>query len=313
MFHRSDLKAPAFSEIKNMNTHSLTYKRSIVYKESLKRYWYNFSRNPLSIIGACTIVVIILSAIFAPYISPYPESAGKYLNFAEANRPPSLEHWCGTDIFGRDILTRILFGFRFSLLMALVVLSLVVPVGVFFGLLAGYYRNTWADTIIMRITDIFVAIPSLVLALAICSVLKPSVFNAMIAVSLMWWPWYTRMVYGVASSLRGEFFVQAAELTGASRMHLLFREIFPNCLSTILTKMSLDVGWVILIGSALSFVGLGAQPPTPDLGSMVANGSRYLPDHWWIAVFPAFAIMLVVLAFNLLGDGVGDMFGTEGG
>jgi peptide/nickel transport system permease protein len=291
----------------------LTYKRSIVYKNNIRRYWYNFSRNPLSIIGLCTVSAIVLAAIFAPFLSPYPESAGNYLNFVEANRPPSLKHWCGTDNFGRDIFSRILFGFRFSLAMAVTVLCLVVPVGVFLGLIAGYYRKTWIDTVIMRITDIFVAIPPLVLALAICSVLKPSVFNAMIAVCFMWWPWYTRMVYGVASSLKGEFFVQAAELTGASRMHLLFREILPNCLSPVLTKMSLDVGWVILIGASLSFVGLGAQPPTPDLGSMVAQGSRYLPDQWWIAVFPAFAIMLVVLSFNLLGDGIGDMFGSEGG
>jgi peptide/nickel transport system permease protein len=280
----------------------------------LKRSWYKFSRNPLSLIGVSTVFGIILLALFAPYIAPHPPSAGKFLDFMAANRGPSMEFFMGTDQYGRDVLSRILFGYRFSLIMAVVVLVMVVPFGVFLGLLAGYYRGTIIDTIIMRITDIFVSVPSLVLALAVCSILTPGIMHAMMAVSMMWWPWYTRMVYGVASSVRGEYFVQAAELTGASRFHILFREILPNCISPILTKISLDFGWVILIGSALSFVGLGAQPPTPDLGSMVADGSRYLPDQWWISVFPALAIMFVVLAFNLLGDGISDMLGTsEGG
>jgi peptide/nickel transport system permease protein len=133
----------------------------------------------------------------------------------------------------------------------------------------------------------------------------------MMAVSLMWWPWYTRLVYGLASSLRNEFFVQSAEVIGAPRRHILFHELLPNCVSSIFTKMSLDMGWVILIGSALSFVGLGAQPPTPDLGTMVADGAKYLPDQWWISIFPAFAIMITVLGFNLLGDGFRDLFALE--
>jgi len=280
--------------------------------ENIRRNWYKFSRNSLSIIGLVVVCIIVFVAIFAPYISPHPESAGKFINFYEASQYPSLVHLCGTDVFGRDVLTRIFFGYRFSLMMGIVVLSLVVPVGVVLGLIAGYYRDSWLDTVIMRITDIFVAVPPLILALAVCSVLTPGIFYAMMAVSLMWWPWYTRMVYGVASSLKGEFFVQAAEVTGASRTHILFSEILPNCIAPIFTKMSLDMGWVILIGASLSFVGLGAQPPTADLGSMVADGSKYLPDQWWIAVFPAFAIMLIVLAFNLLGDGIRDMLGAEG-
>ena len=280
--------------------------------KNIRRNWYKFSRNPLSIIGLVVFCIIVFVAIFAPFISPYPESAGKFINFDEASQFPSLVHLCGTDVFGRDVLTRIFFGCRFSLMMGIVVLSLAVPVGVVLGLIAGYYRDSWLDTIIMRITDIFVAVPPLILALAVCSVLNPGIFHAMMAVSFMWWPWYTRMVYGVASSLKGEFFVQAAEVTGASRTHILFREILPNCIAPIFTKMSLDIGWVILLGASLSFVGLGAQPPTADLGSMVADGSKYLPDQWWIAVFPAFAIMLVVLAFNLLGDGIRDMLGAEG-
>lgn len=279
--------------------------------EGFRRGWYKFSRNPVSVVGLFFVLLVSFLAAFAPYVAPYPEHAGRFVNFREASQPPSLRHLCGTDVFGRDILSRIFFGFRYSLMMGVVVLSLVVPPGVILGLIAGYYRGTWIETLIMRITDIFLAVPPLILALAVCSVLTPSVFNAMMAISLMWWPWYTRLVYGLASSLKHEFFVQAAEVTGASKFHILFREILPNCVSSIFTKMSLDMGWVILIGSALSFVGLGAQPPTPDLGTMVADGAKYLPDQWWIAVFPALAIMITVLGFNLLGDGFRDLFALE--
>jgi peptide/nickel transport system permease protein len=137
------------------------------------------------------------------------------------------------------------------------------------------------------------------------------VFNAMMAVSLMWWPWYTRLVYGISSSLRNEPFVQAAEIAGASPFHTMFREILPSCVGPILTKISLDAGWVILLGATLSFVGLGAQPPTPDLGSMVSDGAQFLPNNWWPSMFPALAIVVVILCFNLLGDGIRDMFAAE--
>ncbi len=279
--------------------------------EKVKRGWYKFSKNPLSITGATIILIIVCLAIFAPFVAPYPEHAGKFVNFDEASLPPSLKYLFGTDVFGRDILSRIFFGFRFSLKMGVVVISIAAPIGITLGLTAGYMKGTWVDTVIMRLTDIFVAVPPLVLALAVCSILTPSVFNAMMAVTLMWWPWYCRMVYGIASSIKNEFFVQAAEVTGSGRPHIIFREILPNCYGPIFTKISLDMGWVILIGSALSFVGLGAQPPTPDLGTMVAAGGRYMPDQWWMAVFPAFAIMFVVLGFNLLGDGVRDMLEVE--
>uniref|UniRef100_A0A7V3YJY0 ABC transporter permease n=1 Tax=Candidatus Caldatribacterium californiense TaxID=1454726 RepID=A0A7V3YJY0_9BACT len=275
------------------------------------RWWYKFSRNPLSVVGLIIVVGVVFCAVFAPWVAPYPEHAGPYVNYREANQPPSLAHPFGTDIFGRDVLSRVFFAFRSSLLMGVVVLSIVVPVGVTLGLLAGYFKESWVDILIMRITDIFLSVPPLILALAITSVLKPNLTNAMIAVSVMWWPWYTRLVYGMATSLRNEYFVQSAELIGASKFHILFREILPNCVSTILTKMTLDMGWVILIGAALSFVGLGEQPPKPALGTMVADGAKYLPEYWWISVFPGLAIMLIVLGFNLLGDGIGDLFSLE--
>lgn len=281
------------------------------FRTNIRKAWYKFSRNRLSVIGLATVLIVSILAAFAPFIAPYPAHAGKFVNFAEANQPPSAQHLLGTDVVGRDVLSRILFGYRFSLAMGVIVLVLVVPPGVVLGLIAGYWKGKWIDTVVMRITDIFLAVPPLVLALAIASVLKPTLFNAMVAVSMMWWPWYARLVYGVTSSIRTEFFVQAAEVTGASKAHILFREILPNCVSPILTKISLDMGWVILLGASLSFVGLGVQPPAPGLGTMVADGAKYMPESWWIAVFPAIAIMLVVLGFNLLGDGLRDVLSVE--
>jgi peptide/nickel transport system permease protein len=280
-------------------------------RENLGRAWYKFSLNPMSVIGLVIVLSLILLAIFAPVVAPYPKHAGPFTDFAHAKKPPGVQYFFGTDQIGRDILSRIIFGLRSSLLMGVVVLSVVVPPGVLLGLMAGYYHGTWIDTIIMRFTDIFLAVPPLILALAVASVLKPNLWNGMLAVSLMWWPWYTRLVYGLTTALRNEYFVSAAEVTGASTGHILFREILPNTLSPILTKMSIDIAWVIIIGSMLSFVGLGVQPPEPSLGTMIADGARYLPDQWWIAVFPALAIVLIVLSFNLMGDGVRDMFAAE--
>ncbi len=281
-------------------------------RENWGRAWYKFSRNSLSIVGAVTILIILFLAIFAPYVTPYPDHATKpFTDFANASQPPSREHLFGTDEIGRDIFSRTIFGFRFSLTMGVIVLSLVVPVGVLLGLIAGYYQGTRIDTIIMRTTDIFLSVPSLILALAIASVLEPNLSHSMIAISLMWWPWYTRLVYGQTTALRNEFFVSSAEVIGASTAHILFREILPNTISSIFTKMSLDMGWVIIIGASLSFVGLGVQPPKPGLGTMVASGAKYLPDQWWISLFPALAIVVIVLGFNLLGDGLRDLFAAE--
>jgi len=282
-----------------------------INRKSMQKNWYKFSRNPLSIIGLVVVAAIIFITLFANFIAPYPEHAGWFTDFDNAKLPPSLKHPFGTDTMGRDVLSRVMFGFRYSLMMAFMVLIIVVPTGTFLGLIAGYYNNTWLDTIIMRLTDIFVAIPSLVLAMMISALLKPSLFNAMIAVTILWWPWYTRLVYGIASSLRNEYFIQSAEMIGASPLHILFREILPNTLAPIFTKMTLDVAWVILIGSSLSFIGLGAQPPTPDLGTMVSDGYKYMPELWWVSIFPGLAIVLTILGFNLLGDGIRDMLAAE--
>jgi len=280
-------------------------------RASFAKGWYKFSRNPLSVLGLIILFSIILAAIFAPYITPYPEHAGAFTNFRESSLPPSLTHFFGTDSVGRDIFTRVIFGYRFSLVLAVVVLSLAMPSGIILGLIAGYYRRRWIEIVIMRITDIFLAVPPLVLALAITVMLSPNLFNQMMAISLMWWPWYCRLVYSVTTSLRHEYFVREAELTGASKAHILLREILPNCMAPVLTKMTLDAGFVITVGASLSFIGLGVQPPRPGLGTMVADGAKRLPAEWWMAVFPALAIVIVILSFNLVGDGLRDMFAVE--
>lgn len=306
-----NLSTPSDLFSSEISPQELSKLRRVSRRENLGRAWYKFSRNPLSLIGAGTILFVIILAVFAPYISPYPEHAKPFTDFANASNPPSSSYWFGTDEIGRDILSRVIFGYRFSLTMGLIVLSIVVPVGVILGLVAGYFQHTWIDTIIMRITDIFLAVPPLILALSVASILEPNLFNAMLAVCLTWWPWYTRLVYGITTGLRNEFFVTSAEITGASTFHILFREILPNCISPVFTKISLDMGWVIIIGASLSFVGLGVQPPKPGLGTMVAAGRRFLPDQWWMSVFPALAIVLVVLGFNLFGDGLRDLFAAE--
>lgn len=276
-------------------------------RENLKKAWHRFSRNKMSVVGLVVVILVILAAIFARYITQYPAHAGAYTDFAHSCVAPCKDFLLGTDNMGRDILTRIVFAFQGALKMACLVLVIAVPVGTCLGLLAGFMNGTWVDTVIMRIADIFLSVPALLLALAVASILKPNLTNAMLAITVMWWPWYTRLVYGVATSCKNEYYVVSAQLTGASKPHIIFREILPNCLSPILTKMSLDVGWVILMGATLSYVGLGEQPPTPSLGQMVSDGARYMPDAWWMTIFPCLAIIIIIMGFNFMGDGIGDM------
>jgi peptide/nickel transport system permease protein len=276
--------------------------------ENLRIYRYKFTRNKLSVFGLALVSCSIFFAVFAEWIVPYPESIGAFFDFANANLPPSSLHWFGTDNVGRDVFSRVIFCFRGALLMSIVVLAISVPVGTVLGLIAGYYHGRMVDTAIMRITDVFLSVPALILALSIASILKPNMMNSMLAVTLMWWPWYTRLVYGHSSSVSKEYFVKNAELIGASKFHIIIREILPNCFSPISTKMALDVGWVILMGASLSFVGLGEQPPTPAFGQMITDGAAYMPDLWWMTIFPAIGVVFMILGFNFLGDGIRDMF-----
>jgi peptide/nickel transport system permease protein len=262
--------------------------------------------NPLSLLGLILVGFVLFVALFADFVAPYPEHAGAVVNFLNANKPPSAEHWLGTDVVGRDLLSRIFYAYRVALVLGVVVLAIAVPIGVTVGLLAGYLGG-WAEYVLMRITDVFLSIPPLVLALAIMGLLEPTLVNGMIAVTAMWWPWYARLVYNITRGEKVEGYVLAAELIGASRAFVMFREILPNCVPAIVTKMTLDFGFVILIASSLSFLGLGVQAPTPDLGSMVSEGTRYLPDSWWLTVFPGLAILIAVFGFNLIGDVLRDV------
>lgn len=281
-------------------------------KETLIKNWYKFSAGKVSVLGLIIVVLIILLAIFAPMIAPYPEDAGAIVKFAESSQAPSIRHLMGTDTMGRDVFSRLLISLRSSLLMGVLVLAIAVPIGFVVGVLAGYFKDTWIETILMRIVDIFLSVPALVLALAIAAILEPNLKNSMIAITIMWWPWYARLSFGAASSLRTENYIVYAELTGAKLSHIIFKEFLPNTFDQILTKMTLDMGYVICMGATLSFVGLGEQPPIPALGNMINDGVKFLPDMWWLAVFPAITIIIIVLGFNLLGDGVGNIFNVEG-
>jgi len=279
--------------------------------EALKRNWYKFSESKISVVGLVLAVTFIFLAFFGKYLVPYPEHIGSYVDFTKTSLPPSSQYLCGTDVMGRDIFSRIIGSFRNTLMMGLIVLLISAPVGFIVGVIAGYHKGKAIDTILMRITDIFLSIPPLILALAIASVLEPNLTNSMLAVTVMWWPWYARLSYGVTSSLRTENYIIYAELAGAKLPHIIFKEILPNCLSAILTKMTLDMGYVIIMGATLSFAGMGEQAPKPALGSMISSGVKYMPAQWWFTIFPAIAIMLIVLGFNLLGDGISSMLGTE--
>lgn len=278
--------------------------------DDLKRSWSKFAENRLSIVGLGIILVVILMAIFAPYIAPYPQDAGKTVHFDQVREPPSLEHPLGTDSIGRDILSRIMFGARISLMMGVVVLTIAITIGVSLGLIAGYAGGL-VNTLVMRTTDIFLAIPPILLAMAVTAALNPSLLNSMIAISFGWWTWYTRLVQGEVLSIKEEGYVEASESLGASWFRVAFREILPNLVSPIMVKATLDMGFVILVGAGLSFLGLGAKPPTPSWGSMIASGRDFVTSEWWIATFPGLAISITVLGFNLLGDGLRDMLDVE--
>lgn len=266
--------------------------------------------NPLSLMGLVLVGVVVFAALFADFIAPFPEHRGAVVDFSNFNHAPAWPNIFGTDLVGRDLFSRIIYAYRISLILGVVVLTISVPIGVTVGLLSGYLGG-WVEYSLMRITDVFLSIPPLVLAMSVMGLLKPTLTNGMLAVTVMWWPWYARLVYNVTRSESQEGYVLAAEIIGASKWHILFREILPNCLPSIVTKITLDLGFVILIVSSLSFLGLGVQPPTPDLGSMVAEGGNYLPDSWWLTVFPALAILIAVFGFNLLGDALREILGVD--
>ena len=265
-----------------------------------------FRSNPTAFAGLIIVTIILIVAIFGPFFVPYPKDASGAVHISSRLLPPSAEHWMGTDHVGRDILTRLVIGARTSLLAGTIVIALAVTLGTLLGAVAGF-AGGWVETVIMRITDVFLTIPDLILAMAFAAALGPGLLNVMIAVSLVWWPGYARLVRANVISLRNAQFAEAADSLGASRARVLFAHILPNAFPSILVKASIDIGFAILTTASLSFIGLGTQPPTPDWGAMVSEGRGYLRESWWYPTFPGLAILLTVIAMNLMGDGLRDI------
>ena len=262
--------------------------------------------NPLLTVGGALVLLIVFVAIVAPLIVPFPGDAGTATHPFEVLKAPSAAHWFGTDNVGRDLFSRVMFGARVSPVIAMIVLVIACLVGVPLGVAAGFLGG-WVDELIMRVTDVFLAFPPLLLALALAAVLPASLTSVTIAIAAVWWPWYVRLIRGQAASVTGRPYVEACRALGLSRMRIIFRHILPNSITPVLVQVSLDVGGVILTASALSFLGLGAQDPVPDWGLMVSSGQSYFTPDWWMVTFPGLAILLTAFAFNLLGDGLRDL------
>lgn len=267
------------------------------------RQWRALRANPLALVGLVIVVALLLVAAFAPLIAPYDPLAQ---NLAERLLAPSVKHWMGTDALGRDILSRIIYGTRLTLAVVLLVVISVGPIGLVIGTLSGYFGGV-IDTVLMRVTDIFLAFPRLVLALAFVAALGPGIENAVIAIACTAWPPYARVARAETLVIRNADYIAAVRLQGASHLRIVLKHVIPMCLPSVIVRTTLDMAGIILIAAGLGFLGLGAQPPSPEWGAMIATGREFIFDQWWVAAFPGAAICLVALGFNLLGDGLRDV------
>jgi peptide/nickel transport system permease protein len=264
-----------------------------------------FAKDKPAVLGAAIVLAVVIIALLAPLLAPHPgDVAASHL--LRRLKPPSADHPFGTDNLGRDILSRVILGTRGALLIALMVVGISMAVGVPLGLVAGYYRG-WASEAIMRVTDVFLAVPQLILALALAQLMGPSLQSAMLALTLTYWPFFTRIVYAEARRLKASLFIDALECIGARAPRILFLHILPNCISPIIVRATIGMGFTILVAAVLGFLGMGATPPDPDWGLAISESRAYLPDAWWFSTFPGLAIFLTVLGFNLLGDGLRDI------
>ena len=255
----------------------------------------------LALFGLIVILMVLICAVLGPWLAPEPGPGSGVINVDERMQAPSREHLFGTDWLGRDVLSRVILGARIAVQVSLLVVGLAILVGVPLGAIAGYRRGR-VDGLIMRITDLFLAFPPLLLAMAIVAALGPGIQNATLALVISWWPWYARLARGLAVSLREWPFVDAARAMGIRESRIIIRHIVPNSLGPIVVQATIDIGTVILAAGSLAFIGLGARPPAPDWGLMVAEGRQFILDEWWISTFPGLAIFFTVLAFNLVGD-----------
>lgn len=274
--------------------------------ENWGRAFYRFRQSWLSVIGLAIVVALIVTALFAPYIVPHPEHAQGVTNTAFRFQPPSSEAWFGTNEMGQDIFSLVLIGSQVSLFSGLAVVFIAIAVGATVGAIAGYFGG-WLDEVLMRVTDLLLTIPSLILAMVVAAALGTGVFNMIVAISITWWPAYARLVRGEVIVKKEEQFVVAAHALGASWVRILCRHILPNIVSPVVVKASLDMGFAILTVASLGFVGIGVKAPTPEWGTLLSGARSYMPDYWWTAVAPGMAIFLAVFAFNLLGDGLRDV------
>ena len=265
--------------------------------------WLRFLRNPLAVVGLAVIVGLAMVALLAPWLAtqdPFAQDLGQRL------RPPGASHWFGTDQVGRDNYSRVVYGSRITLNIVFLVAIIVAPIGLLVGTVAGY-AGGHIDTVLMRITDVFLALPGLVLALAFVAALGPGLVNAVIAISLTHWPGFARLARAETLIVRSSDYIAASRIQGASALRIVARQVVPMCVPSVVVRMTLSMAGVILTAAGLGFLGLGAQPPSPEWGAMLSSGRRFLIDYWWMPTFPGLAIVLVSLAFNLLGDGLRDV------
>ena len=271
--------------------------------------WRSFASNRLAVAGLLTVLALVLVAAFANLLAPYAPTIGDLRT--ERLLPPSAAHWFGTDDQGRDILSRLIHGARITLYVVALVAVLAAPIGLLVGTVSGY-AGGWVDSVLMRITDIFLAFPRLILALAFVAALGPGIENAVIAIAITSWPPYARIARAETLTIRQADYIAAVQLIGASPWRIVLRHIMPLCVSSVIVRVTLDMAGIILTAAGLGFLGLGAQPPMPEWGALIANGRLYVLDQWWVAAAPGAAIFLVSLAFNLLGDGLRDALDPKG-
>ncbi|MGP4131209.1 ABC transporter permease [Pantoea tagorei] len=267
------------------------------------RLWLNLRANPLATGGMAVILLMLLLAIAAPLLTPYDPGAQHLENRLAV---PSAAHWLGTDELGRDLWTRIIYGGRTTLGMVIAVVALTAPLGLLIGCIAGYLGG-FVDKALMRITDIFLAFPRLILALAFVAALKPGVESAVLAIALTAWPPYARLARAETLQFRHSDFIAASRLTGASPLRIILRHIMPLCVPSLIVRVTLDMSSIIITAASLGFLGMGAQPPSPEWGTMIATARRFLFSEWWVPLMPCIAIFLTSLAFNFLGDGLRDV------
>ena len=277
-----------------------------VGSDRLRRALFRFRQSRLSVIGAIMVGIVIFFTAFGIVLAPYPEQVAGAVDTAARFQPPSAAHPFGTNELGQDVLSLVMAGTTVSVLAGFGVVLIGSAVGTLVGAVAGFVGG-WTDEILMRLTDLTLTIPSLILAMAIAAALGPGFVNMVIAISLSWWPGYARLVRGEVLAAREEVYVTAARAIGASPRRILFRHILPNVVSPIIVKMSLDMGFAILTVAGLGFIGIGVRPPTPEWGTLLSLSRAYMPDYWWTAMAPGMAMFLAVFGFNLLGDGLRDV------